>query len=142
MRKLNHKLVWNSVEVVNQVLKNTGEAYTEFGLLVEAEAKKELQKGHGVLTGTLRRSIHLAEPGYDWKGDNVSAKEGPERGGKKVTALTAFGKVTLLIGSGLDYALPVHQGHGNFEGYHYLTNALAKVKPELPAIIKKHKMKG
>jgi hypothetical protein len=136
------KLVWRGTQVVRAVQSNVEDAYTEFGLTVERYSKKELKRGHGVLSGTLRRSIHTAEPGYDWSADDVPAgKSGPERGGRRVKAKTIGVKTTLLVGSGLKYSLPVHQGHHNFEGYHYLTNGLAKAKPELPVILKKHRMK-
>ena len=147
------KLVWRGAQVVRQVQENLEAAYTEFGLTVERFSKKELEKGHGVISGTLRRSIHLAEPGYDWSSDNVAVKvkksnnrivvvsSGPERGSKKVRAKTIGARTTLLIGSGMSYALAVHQGHHGFDGYHYLTNGLQKTKPELPAILNKHRMK-
>jgi hypothetical protein len=136
------RLVWRGVKVVQAVQDNMAEAYMEFGLTVERHAKKQLKRGHGVLTGTLRRSIHVAEPGYAWSADDVTpGKASPERGGRGVKAKTIGVKTTLQIGSGLTYALPVHQGHHSFTGYHYLTNGLAKAKPELPGILKKHQMK-
>jgi len=157
MRKLNNQLIWKSQEVVAQVHQNVATAYTEFGLMVEGNAKQELRKsefirvngrtrwvrggGHGVRSGTLRRSIHLAQPGYNWQQDDVPLdKEGPERGGHKVEAVVTAGRVGLQIGSGLHYALVVHQGHGSFKGHHYLTRGLDKTKPELPTLLKKHRM--
>lgn len=142
MRKLNHKLIWKGPEVVGQVCKNVGKAYTKFGLKVEANAKKKLRKGRGVRSGTLRRSIHLAKPGYDWSQDDVQPAPGtPELGNKAVEAEVTFGRVGLQVGSGLHYAMPVHQGHDGFAGYHYLTEALDETKPELPAILEEFKMK-
>jgi hypothetical protein len=139
------KLVWRATQVVRAVQTNLEEAYTEFGLTVERHSKKELKRGHGVLTGTLRRSIHLAEPGYNWSADDVPAgQSGPERGRRDVRAKTIGVKTTLLVGSGLRYALAVHQRlkpHGAFTGYHYLSNGLTKAKTELQAILKKHRMK-
>lgn len=141
MRQLKHKLNWKGPQVVAQVHKNVGKAYTKFGLKVEGRAKKKLQKGHGVITSTLRRSIHLAQPGYNWSQDDVAPGEkGPERGRQAVEAEVTFGRVGLQIGSGLHYALPVHQGHGGFAGYHFLTEALDETKPELPAILKEFRM--
>lgn len=111
----------------------------EIGLRVEAEAKRELQPGHGVETGTLRRSIHAAEPGYAFAGDDVAPSDSsPERGGGEVAGERDGDKIMVAVGSGLVYALAVHQGHGSFEGYHYLTNAVEKVRPKADAIVRKH----
>jgi hypothetical protein len=35
--------------------------------------------------------------------------------------------------------MAVHQGHHSFDGYHYLTNALEKVKPRARQHIERHK---
>jgi hypothetical protein len=75
------KLNWNGKEVLKAVESNVAKALGEFALEVEAAAKKELKKspsekvngkkrylkgqGMGVRTGTLRRSIHTAQPGYN-----------------------------------------------------------------------------
>lgn len=136
------RLIWRGTEVLRKVQTNVEDAYGEFGLHVERYAKKELSRGHGVLTGTLRRSIHTADASYDWGSDDVTAsKSSPERGGQAVKGESVGATVTLLIGSGLKYALPVHQGHHSFAGYHYLTNGLAKAKPELDGILRKYRMK-
>lgn len=96
------------------------------GLAVEGESKKELRKGHGVESGTLRRSIHTALPGYTWASDDVEPAPGtPERGKKRVNGLV------VSVGSGLNYALPVHQGHGSFAGYHYILNGAEKVRGKM-----------
>lgn len=134
---------WDSKGTVSHVLKNrVAPAYVKFGLIVESYGKQELEKGHGVLSGTLRRSIHIAEPGYNWAGDDVEPSEqAPERGGQKIELVVPSDKVSLLIGSGLRYAMAVHQGHGSFQGYHFLTNPLNKAKPELPGILDEFKDK-
>ena len=83
----------------------------EAALTTEAEAKKELIKGHGVETGTLRRSIHAASPDYTYGQDNVEPTEGsPERGGKTIKPQRVGDKLMVLVGSGLSYALAIHQG--------------------------------
>ena len=132
-------LNWKGDEVKRQALENAAAAMAEFGLTVEAESKKELRKGHGVLTGTLRRSIHTALPGYDWGGDDVEPSPGsPERGGELNAPDTD--NVTVQVGSGLVYAMAVHQGHHSFQGYHYLTNGLNKAKGKLQSILARHKV--
>jgi hypothetical protein len=50
-------------------------------------------------------------------------------------------KITIEVGSGLVYALSVHQGHHSFDGHHYLTKGLANAKPKLKAILEKYKLK-
>lgn len=108
--------------VIDQVVKP---ALAEWALYrVEKAAKGSLQKGHGVRTGTLRRSIHTASPGYNWDADNCAPEPGTaELGGVLAPLGEASGHVALELGSGMEYALAVHQGHGSFGGYHYLTDA-------------------
>ena len=128
------KLTWRGDAVVREVLDEVvAPAMGEIGLRVEGAAKRNLWKGHGVLTGTLRRSIHTAEPGYDWAGDDVTPSDGsPERGGRKTV------NVQIEVGSGLWYAMAVHQGHGGFAGYHYLTDAVDAVRGQVAAIIRRY----
>lgn len=132
---------WRGKEVAQEVAQKMAQALGEFGLRAEAHAKKELRKGHGVRTGTLRRSIHTAQPGYNWGADNVAPSTGStERGGQAVEGRVENGRITVQLGSGLVYALAVHQGHHSFEGYHYLTNGIEKARPELPAVLRKHRV--
>ncbi len=130
---------WKGEDVQQRVLRGIAEGLTEFGLRCETASKRRLQPGHGVKTGTLRRSIHLATPGYSWVGDNVTPDDSTaERGGEEVEPAEVNGNLTLQLGSGLEYAMAVHQGHGSFEGYHYITEAVAEQKPKLPEILKRH----
>lgn len=134
-------LNWKGDEVLKTTQENGAAIISEFALTVEGEAKKELRKGHGVETGTLRRSIHTALPGYDWGGDDVEPSAGAiERGGEAAMP-EAGNQLTVEVGSGLVYAMAVHQGHHNFTGYHYLTNGLKKAQGKLPSIIARHQVK-
>jgi len=138
-------LEWHGEEIAQAMRVNGAKIISEFGLTVEAEAKKELRRGHGVLTGTLRRSIHYAPAGYAWEGDNVEPSAGaPERGGQLLTVEpSAGGEIRVEVGSGMVYAMAVNQRnekHGSFEGYHYMTNGLNKAKGKLAAIIARHKV--
>lgn len=136
-----YELDWRGDEVKQIVLEHGAEIIAEFGLTVEGESKKELSKGHGVETGTARRSIHTALPGYDWGGDDVEpSNSSPERGDAQVVPDINGSKLTIEVGSGLKYALPLHQGHHNFSGYHFLTNGLNKAKENLASIIARHKV--
>ena len=135
------RLNWLGDEVKRTMQEKGAKIIAEFALTVEGESKRELRKGHGVITGTLRRSIHTALPGYDWGGDDVEPSAGaPERGGQNVEAQSSGGRITVEVGSGLVDAMPVHQGHGSFAGYHYLTNGLNKAKAKLESIIAKYKV--
>lgn len=148
-------LKWFGDDIKKNMEAAAGEALTEFGLRCETAAKKRLQPGHGVETGTLRRSIHSAVPGYNWRSDNVEPSDSsPERGGQGTEPVEKNGKLTLELGSGLEYAMAIHQGweagykrpgskskrgmRGNFSGYHFLTEAVEEMKPKLPGILEKH----
>jgi hypothetical protein len=152
-------LIWNGGAVEAELVRRLSDALGEIGLRIEAKAKQQLVKGHGVITGTLRRSIHCAEPGYNWADDdammadvsaaraayrgskgiagNVKARI-PELGGKEADAKEKGSALWIVVGSGLRYAMPVHQGHGSFEGYHFITNALEQVEPQAMSIMRKH----
>jgi hypothetical protein len=127
---------WRGKQVTQEVAQKVAAALGEFGLTAEGHAKRELRKGHGVITGKLRRSIHTAEPGYNWSGDDGSS----ELGGQKVDASVNGSRIVVQLGSGLGYALPVHQGHQGFEGYHFLTIGVDKARKEMPAILKRHQL--
>ncbi len=130
---------WRGEDVERRVKRGVAEGLMEFGLRSETGAKRRLQPGHGVITGTLRRSIHCATPGYSWAGDNVVPDDStPERGGEEAEPAEVNGNLILQLGSGLEYAMAVHQGHGSFEGYHYITEAVAEQKPRLSEILKRH----
>jgi len=113
-------LDWRGDDVKRLVKENVARAMAEFALTAEAESKKELGRGHGVITGTLRRSIHAALPGYDWGSDDVEPGAGsPEQGGSEVLPDVSSDQLTVAIGSGLKYAMAVHQRkepHGGFTG--------------------------
>lgn len=134
---------WRGKEVSEAVAQNAAKALGKFGLVAEGFAKHELRRpDHGVLTGTLRRSIHTAQAGYNWSNDNIEPGPGtPERGGRNIEASVNGKKITIQLGSGLNYALPVHQGHHSFAGYHYLTNGVEKAKPQMNQILKEFQLK-
>lgn len=132
---------WRGKEIANAVKNNVAKGLGKFALRVQGHAMHELEYGHGVKTGTLRRSLHVAEPGYNWSADDVKpSPQSPNRNGMKFNAVINGRKVTIQVGSGLRYALPVHQGHHSFAGYHYLTNGLEKAKPELPNDLREYRL--
>ncbi len=133
---------WRGDQIVTAVKQNVANGLGRFALRVEGHSKKELRRGHGVRYGTLRRSIHVAEPGYNWGADDVKpGPQTPELGGQSFTAVINGHKVTIQVGSGIRYALPVHQGHHSFAGYHFLTNGLEKAKPDLDKDLAAYRLK-
>jgi hypothetical protein len=133
------KINWLGNNIQRHVEAGLSSGLAEFGLRCEAAAKTRLQPHHGVKTGTLRRSLHTATPGYNWAGDNaMPSAASPELGGETAEPSNKSGKLTLEIGSGMEYSLAVHQGHGSFTGYHFLTEAIAEQSPKLGGILKRH----
>lgn len=142
-------LNWKGDEVVDEMLGNMEAAIGEFGLRAEGKAKTKLRPserigktwvkggGHGKRTAHLQRSIHTAQPGHSWAGEDGAS----EMGGKLVQAGRKGLKVVLEFGSGLLYALKIHQEHNDPVVHHFLTDAVDETKPELPEILEKHKLK-
>ena len=122
-----YKLNWTGEDAVDEVVAKLTKGFGRFALRVESNSKQELKYEHGVLTGTLRRSIHAASPDYNFAGDDVKpSSSSPELGGRLIQAMKQIKGIVIAVGSGLVYAMAVHQGHHSFEGYHYITNGLEK----------------
>jgi len=130
---------WNGDQIADQVVNEVvAPTLSDTGLRVERESKLMLYPGHGLITATLKSSIHTAPPSYPWPSDNVPPSAGaPERGGSLTRPEKSGARLTISVGSGMVYAMVIHQGRkdGSFSGYHYLTNALDRVEPEVPAIL-------
>lgn len=126
------KLEWKGDKLLAAITEDLKVGMGFVGLKVQSEAQKQLYKGHGVVTGTLRRSIHTAPPNFNWSGD-----QGGESGAVVLGELVG-GRVVVSVGSGLEYAMAVHQGHHRFTGYHYLVNGLDIAAPSALLIIKEH----
>lgn len=126
-------LKWNGAETREQVVAAVVDGLQEFGLKHETAAKAQLEPGHGVLSGTLRRSIHSAGPEYDFAGDDTTpAADTPERGGQAADLHEEGGKVTVVVGSGMVYALKIEELYG------YLQTGHDQVLPQLIPTIEKH----
>lgn len=125
------QLHWKGNEVYSERMACLADAMGEIGLRVEGGGKRELYKGHGVITGTLRRSIHSAAPTYTWASDNVKPSSGsPERGGQPFLPGVKGDEITVSVGSGMEYAMIVHNL------YHYMTRSLDIVKTQISSIVK------
>jgi len=132
---------WRGEEVLQKATIAASGGLAEFGLEAEKAAKQELYPGHGYLTGTLQRSTHVATPGYSWLSDNVEPSESsPERGGQLAVPGRVGNKLALELGSGMRYAVPVHQGHHGREGYHWLVIGVQKTVSKIAAILEKRKL--
>lgn len=131
--KVNVSLDWRGEQTFAQCVTALEGTMTELNLRAEAPAKGALSPGHGVLTGTFRRSIHGASPAYGFANDNVAPSTGsPERAGTGGGALRQGMKIVSHFGSGLNYALLVEQRYGSIVAG-YLTAA-----NDLPMIMEKH----
>ena len=133
------RLTWKGAEARGRVVKAVIAGLNEFHLGVETQAKGILFfPGGGVLTGTLRRSIHAAAPTYSYGADDVApTSSSPERGGTGGMPQEQGGKVSGSIGSGLSYAMPIHNL------FAYITRGYEKHEHELlPAIEKHAKLQG
>ncbi len=106
-------LIWKGDQVEAELIQRLTRGVKMLGLAVEAEAKEELTPGHGVLTGTLRRSIQTGEP---------------ELSGTKIV---------VAVGSPLGYSIWVHQGHHSFGGYHFMTIGVDRVRPRALSILQR-----
>lgn len=145
------RLDWRGLELDRRVAAGLGTGLTEIGLRIEAKAKARLKPseqvddewveggGHGKRTGTLQRSIHNARLGYDWGSDNVEPSESsPERGGQGVPPIEEADALWIEVGSGLEYAMPVHENHYDPDVVQFILQAVDDVKPHVPAIIKRN----
>lgn len=124
-----YRLNWRGAQIVSTVIAAVEGGVTEFGLVHETEAKRELYPGHGKLTGTLQRSIHSAGAGYDWGGDSVS--NGPERGGSGRASVQGS-RISTVVGTGMKYGRRIEDLYG------YMQRSHERVLPRLPDILNKH----
>lgn len=126
-------LKWKGDEVQKQVIAAIVDGVTEFGLTHETEAKRELTPGHGVLSGTLRRSIHAASPDYNFGGDDLPpTPNSPERSGAGLDVQQRGIRVAVTVGSGMVYARYIENL------YSYMVNSHQRIIGKLPEIIRKH----
>lgn len=130
--KVNTSLDWRGEQTFSQCVTALEGTMTELNLRAEAPAKGALAPGHGVVTGTFRRSIHGASPSYGFSSDHVAPSGGsPERGGQGGGAQRVGMKIISQFGSGLNYALFVENLYGTIVAG-YMTAAT-----DLPAIMER-----
>ncbi len=102
-------LRWRTREVKAEVSQTIAESMVEWLSGVEQDAKNSLYPGHGVDTGSMKRSIHAADDHYNWPADH-EYPNGPERGGMVFKPTITEKAVIATIGSGQGYAIFSHQG--------------------------------
>lgn len=127
------RLDWRGAQTREQVIAAVIDGLTEFGLTHETAAKSKLQPGRGVVTSTLRRSIHAADPAYNFASDDVPATPGsPERSGSGGGAAHQGSTISIVVGSGMVYARAIE------ELYAYMMESFQEVAPRLADILGKH----
>ena len=133
-----YRLQWKGAQTKEQVVRAAVGGLNEFHLGAETPIKAILQFGHGVITGTLRRSVHADGPAYHWESDDVPPTPGsPERGGTGEMPMLQGNAVVGTIGSGLVYAAFIH------DLYQYITLGYERHQHELlPALEKHARMQG
>jgi len=144
-------LNWEGAAVNAEIEQRLKGAVAEIALRIEAKAKTKLQPsqqvkgrfvkggGRGLRTGTLRRSIHADKPSGNFGSDNVAAGAGtPERGGQEPTPERDGTRLMAAVGSGLGYAMYVHQGHYNPEVQGFITRSAEEVMPQALSIVRRH----
>lgn len=144
-------LDWRGPELDRKLQAGLSAGLTEIGLRIEAKAKARLKPseqvdgewveggGHGKRTGTLQRSLHNAQLGYDWDSDNVEPSDNsPERGGQGVAPSEDGDTLWIEVGSGLEYAMAVHENHYDPDVVLFIQQAVDDVKPQALAIIKRN----
>ena len=130
---------WQGKKVLAKITPGLVNGLVEFSGAVEQASKRQLYPGHGFLTGSLQRSLHADNHDYQFRNDNMPATAStPERGRKTFIPKIVRDIIRAAIGAGQRYALEVHQGAGNFAGYHYITNGLQNMIGEVPRIFKRN----
>ena len=124
-----YRVKWEGDKAGEQAKEAARLAVTRLGIGVVSEALPSTP----VATGTLRRSLHVAEPGADHATDFQRASGGEAlHGGQsdKTIAGNAKGRVVAQVGSWLVYALIQELRRG------YLLPAFDRVKRNLPGLLK------
>ena len=127
-----YRLQWTGALTEQQVVRAVIGGLNEFHIGAETPIKAILQPGAGVITGTLRRSVHAAAPTYNYSSDDVIPTPGtPDRGGTGDLPQKQGAFIVGTIGSGMSYALPMENLYGYVRaGYdnhrHELLPALEK----------------
>lgn len=131
-----YRLDWRGDDVRREAVNAIYGAVLELGGRWEAAAKGSVRPGRGVLTGTYRRSLHYARPDYDFASDDVPPSPGsPERSGHGGGPEVRGDKISILLGSGLNYARKLEALYGVVVG------AFDQVRGQFLDILERHAKK-
>ena len=126
-------LTWLGDEERRRIIQGLAASVQEMHLQAEANAKRQLYPGHGLLTGTLRRSIHAARPNYSWGGDDVPpTANAPERGGRGGGPRLMSGKIVGAVGTGMRYSRRIEQLYG------FMSQGYRQAAAKLDGILARH----
>lgn len=110
-----YRLTWLADQVEENAKKQLLKALLKILKRVERESKARLYYGHGLETGTMKRSVHFAKKGYPWASDHVEPSyTSPERGNRPIHLDFVGTKVYVEFGSGQHYTIFYHQMHDQF----------------------------
>ena len=124
------QLDWRGDAVFATTAKAIQNGLNKFGLKVETNAKRQVSPGKGKVTGTYQRSIHSANRNYTYARDNVPPSGStPERGGRSSGATLTGNTVSIVIGSGMIYAMWLEKL------YSPIRNGYQQTLPELDSIM-------
>lgn len=116
---------WLGAQVSAQVKDTAADVLIDLGLLIEGGIKAQLYPGHGLITGTLRRSYHLAgadQPFTDDDSDQSGRRPEPVRRGSILA---------IAVGSGLKYAMTIE------DRYRQTLNALDQTRGRVGDVIRR-----
>lgn len=110
-----YRLSWRGNDLAKDCVDAANEVHALLLLEAEQRSKNYLYPGNGVKTGTMKRGIHVAEPGFDWDKEDIPPSENtPERGGKLVMPKLKNRKWGLELGVGVYYSIFYHEIHYPF----------------------------
>lgn len=134
----------HSKEYMDEVDKALLAAMEAVGIYLEGEAKEELSNSpKRIDTGLLRNSITYAVDGKGAAKKTYSADTGGGSGSYSGTAPAEGGhNHSVIVGTNVEYALYVHEGHsmpsgGTVAPNRYLKNAVERNKDQITEYIKK-----
>jgi hypothetical protein len=133
------RVTWRGDEVRSDANAAAALALTRLGIGIVSEALPNTPVAR-VRGGTLRRSLHVAEPGADHSGDFEAAKAGRDFSAGQTAqdrsiAGRARGKrIVVQVGSWLKYALKQEISHKTKSGF--IMNALQSSRRNLPGLLK------
>lgn len=135
----------NTEEVKQELERRVRKALTAIGIQVSSLARMEIQKSPSRIdTGLLRNSITYALDGEGTAISSYSADKASRYSGKTppsgsysgTTPKEPEGRQAVYIGTGVKYAIYVHEGTDRMDPNRFLKNAVENNQSEIISIIK------